>query len=89
MLAFGASANLTEEATLGVIAGSLISGGLGYLVLRLSPAVPDVFEPGIINEIESETGTHFIESSLSEREKDGDSNEADDPRYNVEGQSKF
>ena len=41
MLAFAPSALLVEEAKLGVIAGSLLSGVLGYLVLRFAPPSAD------------------------------------------------
>jgi len=41
MLAFPASAALVEEAKLGILAGSLVSGIMGYLILRLAPAAVD------------------------------------------------
>lgn len=44
MLAFASSSALIEEAKLGVIAGSLLSGVLGYLILRFAPAAADAVE---------------------------------------------
>lgn len=44
MLAFASSHALIEEAKLGVIAGSLLSGVLGYVILRFAPAAPDSLE---------------------------------------------
>jgi NhaA family Na+:H+ antiporter len=41
MLAFAGKPELVEEAKLGVIAGSLLSGVLGYLVLRLATPAAD------------------------------------------------
>lgn len=44
MLAFAPSPTLIEEAKLGVIAGSLLSGVLGYAVLRFAPPAVDAVE---------------------------------------------
>lgn len=44
MLAFAGSPILVEEAKLGVMAGSLLSGVLGFLVLRFAPSAPHSIE---------------------------------------------
>lgn len=44
MLAFASSPILVEEAKLGVMAGSLLSGVLGFLVLRFAPSAPHSIE---------------------------------------------
>ncbi len=58
MLAFASSPVLIEEAKLGVIAGSLLSGVLGYVILRFAPPAADAVQ------VEAE-----INSEIS---KDGD-----------------
>lgn len=44
MLAFASSPALIEEAKLGVIAGSLLSGVLGYIILRFAPPAADAVQ---------------------------------------------
>lgn len=53
MLAFAGEPDLIEEAQLGVIAGSLLSGLLGYLILRFAALSADAVtcEAGIEREI--------------------------------------
>lgn len=58
MLAFASSPVLIEEAKLGMIAGSLLSGVLGYVILRFAPPAADAVQ------VEAE-----INSEIS---KDGD-----------------
>ncbi len=41
MLAFAQSAELVEEAKIGILAGSIVSGLIGYLVLRFAPSAAD------------------------------------------------
>ena len=66
MLAFASSPNLIEEAKLGVITGSLLSGVLGYLVLRFAPPAADAAqaETEIDREIEQDGDVEAIEGKL-------------------------
>lgn len=64
MLAFATSPELVEEAKLGVMSGSLLSGFLGYLVLRFAKPAADAAsaEAEIDNEIAEDGDVAAIES---------------------------
>jgi len=65
MLAFANSAELVEEAKIGILAGSIISGVIGYLVLRFAPSAADqeAIEERIEREISMDGDAHVIERS--------------------------
>ncbi len=65
MLAFADSAELVEEAKIGILAGSIVSGVIGYLVLRFAPAAADKddIEERVEREISMDGDAHVIERS--------------------------
>lgn len=65
MLAFAESAELVEEAKIGILAGSIVSGVIGYLVLRFAPSAADqdAVEQRIDDEIKLDGDANVIEGS--------------------------
>lgn len=65
MLAFASSPILVEEAKLGVMAGSVLAGMLGYLILRFSPPAADAVqaEAEIDSEIAADGDVAAIEAA--------------------------
>jgi NhaA family Na+:H+ antiporter len=67
MLAFADSAELVEEAKIGILTGSIVSGIIGYLVLRFAPSAvdQDTVEQRIDDEIKLDGDANVIERSTS------------------------
>jgi NhaA family Na+:H+ antiporter len=65
MLAFADSAQLVEDAKIGILTGSIVSGVIGYLVLRFAPSAvdQDTMEQQIDDEIKMDGDANVIERS--------------------------
>lgn len=66
MLAFADSMALVEEAKLGILTGSLISGVIGFLVLRFAPSdeYQDTVEQLIDQEVNLDGDARIFESRV-------------------------